>query len=236
MRLGRAMIASDETAKAVAEVARTAHKALEITEKTGGFFNRVFGSLVEDGVGMIADRVRFYRVVQLEKLAKKAQSRLSDRAVTDFRHVPPSIGIPLIEAATAEDNDELHDRWSQMLANALDPKAPEPRRSFVPMLQQMEPVDARLLAAIHFMMLSDAPELQDVRAGHGGLLIVLAKLAERARATPRECEISLWNLERLGCIEFGINKDHVLEDPDPNQTISAHLTSLGLAFVQACIE
>ncbi len=47
-----------EGAKAVQETARATGKAIDGLRETGGFFNRVFGNLVEDGVGIVADKLK----------------------------------------------------------------------------------------------------------------------------------------------------------------------------------
>jgi Abortive infection alpha len=52
--------------------------------------------------------------------------------------------IPLLEAASLQDDDELIERWAGLLANATDPAGSPVEPGFPDVLRQLSPVDARL--------------------------------------------------------------------------------------------
>ncbi len=150
--------AVQESARAVQEVAKTTGRALEIAKKAGPFLKRVFGPLVENAVGIASDRLGYYRLTQFYLLLDKTKKLLADRGIGAPRPVPPKLAVPLLEAATIEDDEDLHDLWARLLANAMDPNAPEIRRSFIGILKEFEPNDAKLLAYVyHATCQDDAP-------------------------------------------------------------------------------
>lgn len=132
-------------ADAAKEVAKTTGKAIDVLRDTGGFFNRVFGGLIEDGVGLVADRLKYYRKERAVLLAEKVERILTERRVLATKAVPVSIAVPLLENATLEDDDDLHDLWARLLANSMDPRGPRVDRSFISILSEMTAHDALLL-------------------------------------------------------------------------------------------
>jgi hypothetical protein len=57
---------------------------------------------------------------------------------------------PILEAAADEENDELQDLWSRLLAAAMDPNRRDAmRQSFIATVKRMDPIDALVLKAIH---------------------------------------------------------------------------------------
>ena len=114
-----------EVSRAVTESAVAAQKALEVVRSTGGFADRVFGDLVTDSVGVIADKIKHYRFRNYVKLSEETMKILRSRGCSEdgaTKPVPPKIAIPLIENATIEDDDELRKLWASLLANPADPK------------------------------------------------------------------------------------------------------------------
>ena len=54
-----------------------------------------------------------------------------------------------MQAAADEENDELQDLWSRLLAAAMDPNRRDAmRQSFIQAVKQMDPMDALVLKAI----------------------------------------------------------------------------------------
>lgn len=132
-------------ADATTEVAKTGAKAIDAASDTGRFFNSVFGDLVIDGFGLLRDRLKFYRAEQWVSLEAKTRERLAAKGITDFRPVPPKIGLPLIENATIEDNDDLHSLWADLLTALMNPNAGEIEPRFVSAIKEMMPEDRGLL-------------------------------------------------------------------------------------------
>jgi hypothetical protein len=62
--------------------------------------------------------------------------------------VPPRLFLPLIEAASAEDNESLQEMWAGLLANASH-DAGAVSASFVETLKQLSPAEARFLETLN---------------------------------------------------------------------------------------
>ncbi len=197
--------AIQESAKAVQEVAKTTKKALELTEKAGPFLERTFGPLVENAAGLLSDRLAYFRLAQFFKLVDKTKKLLDDRHVEDTRYVPTSFAIPLIEAATAEEDETLHDIWAHLLANAIDPNRPQAKRAFVGIVRQFDPLDARLLKFLtehgwDLFKVQRHPQAQTLQEGVGPQGFTVARLSESLGVEQRDIATSLLNLFRLGCV------------------------------------
>lgn len=192
-----------ESAKAVQEVAKATGKALDGLQSSGKFFDRVFGGLVEDGVGIVADKVKYFRFDRAVKLAEKAEATLERRGLTeDTRSVPPKIALPLIENATLEDDEELHTLWANLLANAMDPNFEiKVNRIHVSLMQELEVIDVRILHAA-FQLKSQ----QFARMPLNEVLFYRDRLATELKVDVGAAELSLLNLMRLGCIKPGVRK------------------------------
>jgi hypothetical protein len=64
--------------------------------------------------------------------------------------VPPKILFPLLEGASFEEDENLHDMWAALLANAASPgHAEKVRPAFISVLKQMSPDEARVLKWLH---------------------------------------------------------------------------------------
>ncbi len=136
-------------AEATGEVAKTGGKVVDLTVGAGRFFDRVMGDIVEDGVGLVRDRLRFYRQERSEILAFEMEKRLLERGIGNPRAVPPKVALPLIEAASIEDEPTLSKLWVELLASAMDPSKPRVEKKFVSILQELSGEDARVLADVY---------------------------------------------------------------------------------------
>src|SRR5947209_14756549 len=142
-----------EEAKAVQETAKAVGKALEVTREAGGWLDKIFGRAVEDTVGRLwTDRISARRIEaaiydweRLKILAHNVERRLREAGVTTTRVVPPKIALPLLEHATMEHEDDLHELWERLAASALDPSQEEIKRTYVSVLAELTGNDARLL-------------------------------------------------------------------------------------------
>jgi hypothetical protein len=182
-----------EVAAATGEVAKTTGKALDLTGAAGRFFDRVMGDIVEDGFGLIRDRLRFYRLERAVILASETEGRLRQRGIEHPRIVPPKIALPLIEAASVEDEPELMKLWTELLASAMDPTAPKVEKKLVSILQELSAADAEVLSAIH-------AEWQDATDGDRFAGITYQRAADGFYSHDA---ISVVTLFRLGLITPG---------------------------------
>ena len=188
-----------EASKAVQESAKTGSKALDSISAAGGFLKEVFGDLLQDSVGLMSDKLKFYRIERFFSLKDKTERNLKEKGIKITVPIPPKLGIPLIEAATVEDNENLHTKWSNMLSNAINPNFNgKITRNFVSILEEMNPVDVLILDTIckEWLLLSDDQK--------DNTLFDRSKIIINLKIEKKECEISLRNLLRLGCLKPGV--------------------------------
>lgn len=222
-----------ESSKAIQEASKATGKAIDALRESGGFFRQVFGGLVADGVGIIADKVKFYRIEKANLLAKKTEERLKKMGVKETISVPPKLAIPLIENATVEDDDELHTLWSQLLANAMNPKTShQVKHIHASILKELEPLDVRILSNIANKKIEKSPDEK-----FNEVLFERSGIAAELNETENTVELSLMNLIRLGCITPGFVSGavrmggHNLSAYKGTELIS--LSPLGLSMVLA---
>ena len=158
--------------------------------------------MLEDSIGIVADRIKFYRIRNFAVLYENTVRILRNKGYTEdtiTRVVLPKVGVPLIESATLEEDSELQALWAQMLANAMDPNFDlDVKLRHVSLLREMEPLDVRILNACH----------QEKTANHDKIpldkvLFERKLLARNLGMAEDVIEVSLLNLIRLSCIDPG---------------------------------
>ncbi|RDC67450.1 DUF4393 domain-containing protein [Rhodovulum sp. 12E13] len=132
------------SADAAKEIAKTTSKAIDAGTEAGKFFSKVMGDLITDGIGLVGDRVRFYRIERAVLLAERTDELLKGRNVKSLRAVAPNIALPIIEAAASEADDEIHLKWAELLAQAMDPDAPTVDRRLITTLSALSPSDMKV--------------------------------------------------------------------------------------------
>ena len=228
-----------EVSKAVQAASKTTSDAIGIVANTGNFLNRAFGGLVEDSVGIVADRIKFYRLNNYISLCDKTAEKMREKGIsedTTTKIVPIKIAMPLIEHATMEDNVSLQDYWAHLLANAMDPNfESNVERRHVSLLSEMEPLDLRILNTICLQYQSELKQgtLEDI-------LFEKSKIKDKLNVQDQLIEVALLNLMRLGCIKLGnIRSTSFFVQGEANTiymgTERFHLSLLGLGLFQAAM-
>lgn len=225
----------DESAKAAQEIAKATGKAFELAQKVGGFLNKVVGNAAVELGGALHDWARVFRYKNLLRLQDKVEDihaarKLQGRSIP----IPPRLAIPLLQAASEEDQESLQDMWAGLIANATDPdRRLELRKIFAEILSSLEPLDAeilRYLAGQGWLMHRNVPG--------GG--ITLGKLSSALHASEKSIQISLQNLHRLGCVidEYAATWDQIdttsfgQRVTDPKTTFRP--SPLGFSLLEAC--
>lgn len=196
----------EESAKAVQEVAKAAHSAIEASRDAGGFIAKYLDGPLEQISSMIEDRLKYGRKVRLIRLAVQFERELQALGQdVKLIRLPTNFAIPILEEAVLEEDDALQDLWARLLANTADAASGVvPRRAHISMIKDMSSFDALVFEAIY-----SVPHDATARKA-----IVTFELPLRAYAAEglREDEIpdpseqiieSLSNLARIGAIAFG---------------------------------
>lgn len=155
MRIARWFICAtdmimDEPAKATGEIAKTAGKFAEITEKVGGFVAKIIGPTCIQVGGIFEDWASFYRFNNLLKIGDKVEAIHSRRKLEGKTvPIPPKVAIPMLLSAALEDDETLQDVWAKLIANSTDPNfktALHP--GYIEIIKQMSPDEAIILDSL----------------------------------------------------------------------------------------
>ncbi len=249
-----------ETAKAVQEVAKTAQKVIDAGQKFGGFFAKYFGGNIEQWAGLYEDKLRYRRWENQLALMQKAEEKL--KALGSDAKLKPlafKIGVPLLEAASLEDNDYLRDLWANLLINSVKQENVDTHPSFVQVLQNLLPQEAKLLecaskncedgVVINILDNYDDNYFDNSELKSKLELKEIEFVVQASLEFSEENKVFEWfdNLIRLKLLEKQVFYDHWHEkdkfNPDPegrneiivnkkcHQTIS--ITAFGKAFISA---
>jgi hypothetical protein len=211
--------------------------ALGVTE----FLRRVAGPAADEVGEWGRDKIRAFRLRNLERAAQRAAEQLSVEGV-EPSEVPLRTLLPIFEGASREDDEDLSLLWANLLANAA---SPDPGHVVLPifphLLSQFSPIDAKLLDVLDRI---EAGELADQPTGYSdprvrpddvppwgvdaGRLALLCGLdAERV-------SVSLDTLFALALI-------HDTPYPNDDEDVAYYLgdgrvaiTALGRRFVKVC--
>ena len=128
----------------VVSVAKVAAASIPFT----AIVKRMLGPAADELAEMWKDQVRIYRYERQVKLLEKVEKIAKDGNLT-LGPVPPKILFPLLEGASFEEDETLHDMWAALLANAASlENAEKVRPGFIATLKQMAPDEARVLSVL----------------------------------------------------------------------------------------
>lgn len=214
-----------EAGKGLQEIAKGVDKSADALRKVGALVDRTCGSIISNSIGLISDRLAYFRLEKAIELADNVERKLKARGVDTTRYVPVNFGLPLIEKATVEEDPTLSEKWANLLSNARDPNKIMPNRSFVSILADLEPIDASIL--------------DDIVPLKSGLnqMIDLDKLSSHLNMSNRNVEISVRNLQRLGLVKPGVLTAGVKADNEPitiyKDLTIFEVTEMGIEFYRA---
>src|SRR5437016_6381821 len=109
----------DDIIKAAPAIAKGV-EALAVAIPFTGIVKRMLGPAADEVAEMWRDQVRLYRYERQLKCVEKAE-RMAKEAGFTPQAVPPKILFPLLEGASFEEDDNLHDMWASLLANLAVP-------------------------------------------------------------------------------------------------------------------
>jgi hypothetical protein len=221
---------TDEEARALQELAKATGKGLEIIEELGSFLKLIFADPAIEIGGILTDRLKAFRYMQLLKIADKVTTIHKQKGIKGaFFPIPLRLSIPIIEAASLESEESIQDLWAGLIANATDPsKYFQIKRIYVDILSSIEPLDARLL-----QYLSKQGWNLVIGTPHYGF--DSERLASELCVIDYEIRLSLDNLSRLGCVvdeqeNLAEKPGHAVRKPKTFYKPSF----LGLQLIQAC--
>lgn len=238
------MSESEEYAKAVVEVAKCGTKALDSSDKLGGFLAKTFGVPIENAIGIMSDKLEYVRWERTTRMIDKVNEYQEKKGFEKVRPIPPKFAIPMIESASWEENDELQDIWCRLIVNSLDANFnSEIRYAFIDIIKNLTPLDAKILKYTYEIATSND---NYNRENHFRFEIIKRReisiyyLRTQIDVTPNELEACLDNLYRVRCLQNTVLRDSIKqvwkEQKPSNVSDKVHLTQLGIMFVEACLD
>lgn len=221
-----------ETAKAVQEVAKATGKAIDAGEKFGGFISQFIAGTLEQGMGIFEDKLKYMRWERQVRLMQRADQLLKEIGLNKpTRPIPLKLVVPLLEAASIEDDDSLQDLYARLLVNAANGASRiNLQRAYISVLEQLTPLDASLLQKIYSLSYQETQH-NGVEVGKLPQEVSIGKDDGKEDDLPEpsdDVKLALANLARLGCvvIQKSCGGGELFKKVNP--------TLLGKSFIEAC--
>src|SRR3984957_1167260 len=117
-------MSADEIIKHIPEITTAARgvAALGAAIPFTAVVKRMLGPAADELAEMWRDQVRLYRYERQIECLKKAERMVEEAGFTP-QAVSPKILFPLLEGASYENDEALHDMWAALLANAASRRA-----------------------------------------------------------------------------------------------------------------
>ena len=225
-----------EASKATQNIAKTASKALGTVEKFGGYVSKYVSGSFEQIAGMFEDKLSYIRWERQERLFLQAQRFLKNEGIDKpNKPIPLKYIVPLLQAASLEENDQLQDLWAKLLVNfSVVHSSIEATRTYIDILERISPLEAEIINAIYLnpygAMHHNGVGTQKLPTAAG---VLPDKMDEDARKATEvepsnEIKLALANLDRLGVLS-------VRRSMGGGQLFGAiNPTLLGKSFYNAC--
>lgn len=221
--------AAEESAKAVQEVAKATGKAIGAAESLGGFLAQFVRGPLEQASGILEDKLKLLRWERRLRLMQCASERMIELGMKHpTRMLPLNFALPLLEAASLEENDELQDMWVDLLLNSADADYKvEVRRSFISILQDFGSLEARIMTTIYSR--SDLDSVGGFWTRRLPDQVETVQPPEDDTNPSPEVGLALDNLVRLNCLSSAMMWDGPLL-----LVPCVYPTALGKALYSAC--
>ncbi len=226
----------DEVARATGEVAKASGKAIDASREAGEFLARFIQGPLKQLSGIAEDKLICIRWERQVRLMDKVNQIIKDRGLTrPTRPVPLKIALPIMREGSQEENDNLQDRWAQLLVNAADTDSGvDVQPMYLGILKDLSPQDVQVLDSIYCMIdpkekgivVEGSPNNFTIRLNDPPTVAKVFTADEKLLA--QEMQLTLSNLERLRLISLDRAWSGVTLFGVVQQTL------LGREFVKAC--
>ncbi len=232
---------SDEEAKAAQEVAKVTGKSIELSKKVAHFLCKFIGTAPEEVGEIVTNWVRYYKFKNFLAISDLVEGVIEQRKLAG-KTIPlkARIGIPLLEAATQENDSDLQTMWASLIVTASDPtRSGEVGRIFITILSAFDPLDAEILKSLP-MPYTRSSVFNEADAGRSPSGMSIAWIAASVGVSEDLALIHTHNLCRLGCASFqrDISRDSIASTgfglPDVNSKARYTRSVLGQALIVAC--
>jgi len=186
------------------------------------FLNYIIPECFKDGIGIVNDLVKSWRWKNQINILQRSKFFLEEKNL-DSSEIPLKILIPLLEKASLEEDENLQDKWSKLLAYASYSKEFEYTKSFINILDQLTVFEANILDWMY-------EEIKKV----SNRTFRVKEVSIENSISENKLIIIFDNFLRLGLIIQGTRSSIIPEiisiSPDGNYKI----THFGKEFLQIC--
>jgi len=221
----------EESAKAAQEIAKTTGSAIGAIENFGQFIARFINGPLEQGVGIVEDKLKYMRWERQVRLMQRAEELMHEIGLeAPSRPVPMKFAVPLLQAASLEENDSLQDRWATLLVNAANASSEvELKRVYIDILERISAVEARILETVYSIPYEQMQHAAVLTKDLPEQAFIVPDDSTLAHEEPsNEIVLALANLDRLGCLSVS----HSLGGGELFSSVNP--TLLSKKFVEAC--
>lgn len=193
-----------------------------------GFLDKIVPAFVKDTGGILNDQVRQWRYLNALRIAMNVKKKIEENNYP-VSHVPLKILSPLLESASLEEDKNLKEKWENLLANAVT-ASKQISPNYVEMLKELSSIEVSILDGLYdFFKNSSEKEQRQMQFDK-------AAIAKHFNVEDSDMNLIVENLYRLNILQapaghgVQIGKySFVLRTTDIFE-----ITSLGVAFVEAC--
>lgn len=195
---------NEEEAKAAQEVAKAVHQGINTLEKAGGYLSKYIGGPLEQASGILEDQFKYYRWERKIRLLDRANEFLMRRGINNpTSTVPLKIALPLLEAGSIEEDNDIQDIYAQILANAADITFElKIKRTYIDILQNLSGLEIDILRKIYSLNFEEIWSAEVWTTKLPTTLLREQPEQENLRP-PKDVEIALANMFRFGLINRG---------------------------------
>lgn len=195
---------NEEEAKAVQEVAKAAGQGINTLEKAGGYLSKYIGGPLEQASGILEDKLKYYRWERKVRLLDRANDFLKERGISSpTAPVPLKVAIPLLEAGSIEEDNDIQDIYAYILANAADIDFKlKIQRTYIDVLQNLSGLEIGILRKIYALNFEEIWS-DGVWTTKLPEILLNEKPEQDNLRPPKDVEIALANMHRLSLINRG---------------------------------
>lgn len=217
-----------EETKAVIEVAITSGKAIDASREVGGFISKFIAGPLEQGMGIFEDKLKYMRWERQVAIMDKVNKKMTERGLDGpTQPVAMKITIPLLQAASMEEDDNLQELWANLLVNAADKeRGVEVRHSYITVLKDLTPFDAMILQRAYSMDTSLFRAINVFYISKEGPNISINKVPEGQKPSV-QTQVAIENLLRLRLLKASHWRGS-------DFCVGVNKTRLGRYFYKAC--
>lgn len=208
------------------QLAEAASKLADAGSQVVDFLLKVVAAPAGQLAGIADDWLGYFRYKNLLVIRDKVEALHEAKGLRGKQlPLPPKFALPIVEAASLEEEEPLQNLWAHLIANATDPKHQEQiHPAFAGVIRELSADEA--LIAVHMATLPDFPLVVASRRrsttswfGHSGgpgldgLYERFEKLCLTLPLRQRHSSAAyLTNLERLGLIEISFDVKQTLRE------------------------